>query len=155
MSELKINDNAPKFILPTDSNGSVNLNNLKGKNVVLYFYPKDDTPGCTMEAKDFTENYAQFEDKNTVIIGISKDTPAKHDKFKDKYSLPFTLASDEGTKICQEYGTWIEKSMYGRKYMGIERSTFVIDPDGILIKEWRGVKVPGHVEEVYNFICEL
>jgi len=139
---------APAFTMPTDGGGKISLKDLKGQKVVLYFYPKDDTPGCTKEACGFRDALPDFSKIDAVIIGVSKDTVAKHDKFKDKYDLPFTLASDEDGKVCEAYGTWVEKSMYGRKYMGIDRSTFLIDDQGVLRGEWRKVKVKGHVEEV-------
>ncbi len=139
---------APDFSMPTDGGGQVSLSGLKGKNVILYFYPKDDTPGCTKEACGFRDNQAAFEGAEAVVIGVSKDSVAKHDKFKAKYDLPFSLASDEDGKVCEAYGTWVEKSMYGKKYMGIDRATFLIDGKGVLRQEWRKVKVPGHVEAV-------
>ncbi len=139
---------APDFTMPTDGGGQVSLSNLKGKTVILYFYPKDDTPGCTKEACGFRDNLSAFEGADAVVIGVSKDSVAKHDKFKAKYDLPFTLASDEDGKVCEAYGTWVEKSMYGRTYMGIDRATFLIDGQGLLRQEWRKVKVPGHVEAV-------
>lgn len=139
---------APDFTMPTDGGGQVSLSDLKGKTVILYFYPKDDTPGCTKEACGFRDNLSAFEGADAVVIGVSKDSVAKHDKFKAKYDLPFTLASDEDGKVCEAYGTWVEKSMYGRTYMGIDRATFLIDGQGLLRQEWRKVKVPGHVEAV-------
>lgn len=141
---------APAFTMPTDGGGKISLKDLKGQKVVLYFYPKDDTPGCTKEACGFRDALPDFSKIDAVIIGVSKDTVAKHDKFKEKYDLPFTLASDEDGKVCEAYGTWVEKSMYGRKYMGIERATFLIDEKGVLRGEWRKVKVKGHVEEVLD-----
>jgi peroxiredoxin Q/BCP len=141
-------DKAPAFNLPTDGDGTVSLAKQKGKNVVLYFYPKDDTPGCTMESKDFAQAMPKFSKLDTVIIGISKDNVKSHDKFKEKYCLPFTLASDSESTTCEDYGVWVEKSMYGKKYMGIERTTFLIDGKGIIHKVWSKVKVEGHVEEV-------
>lgn len=143
------------FTLPTDGNGEVNLAALKGKNVVLYLYPKDDTPGCTVEAKDFRDAIGEFEAANAVVIGLSKDSVAKHDKFIAKYDLPFQLASDEECKLIEALGSWVEKSMYGRKYMGIDRSTFLIDKDGVVQKIWRKVKVKGHVQEVLAAVKEL
>jgi peroxiredoxin Q/BCP len=134
--------------MPTDGGGSVSLKDLKGKKVVLYFYPKDDTPGCTKEACGFRDALPDFSGADAEIIGVSKDSVAKHDKFKAKHELPFTLASDEDGSVCEAYGTWVEKSMYGRKYMGIDRATFLIGPDGKIAQVWRKVKVPGHVEEV-------
>jgi peroxiredoxin Q/BCP len=143
-----VGKSAPDFTLASDGGGKVELSALKGKKVIVYFYPKDDTPGCTKEACGFRDALPDFSKIDAEIIGISKDTVAKHDKFKAKYALPFTLASDEDGKVCEAFGTWIEKSMYGRKYMGIDRATFLIDEQGVLRAEWRKVKVPGHVEEV-------
>ena len=145
---LNAGDKAPDFTLPTDGGGSVSLSDLKGRKVVLYFYPKDDTPGCTKEACGFRDSLPDFSGIDAVVIGVSKDSVAKHDKFKAKYELPFTLASDEDGTLCEAYGTWVEKSMYGRKYMGIDRATFLIDGQGKIAQVWRKVKVPGHVEEV-------
>jgi thioredoxin-dependent peroxiredoxin len=145
---LKTGDKAPDFTLATDGNGKASLSKLKGKKVILYFYPKDDTSGCTAEACGFRDNLPKFGKSDAVVIGISRDSVASHDKFKKKYELPFMLASDEGGKVCEAYGTWVEKSMYGRKYMGIERVTFLIDAKGVIRNIWRKVKVPGHVEEV-------
>lgn len=139
---------APDFTLPTDGGGSVSLSALKGKNVVLYFYPKDDTSGCTKEACGFGEALPDFGKLDAVVIGVSKDSVASHDKFKAKYNLPFTLASDKDSDVTERYGAWAEKSMYGKKYMGIDRSTFLIGKDGTVKAVWRKVKVPGHVEEV-------
>jgi peroxiredoxin Q/BCP len=143
---------APDFTMPTDGGGSVSLKDLKGKKVVLYFYPKDDTPGCTKEACGFRDAMPDFSGLDAVIIGVSRDSVAKHDKFKTKYELPFTLASDEDGKTSEAYGTWVEKSMYGKKYMGMERATFLIDEAGVLRNEWRKVKVPGHVEAVLEAV---
>jgi peroxiredoxin Q/BCP len=145
---LKPGDKAPAFTLPTDGNGEVSLAKLKGKTVILYFYPKDDTSGCTAEACGFRDNFPKFGKSDAVVIGLSRDSVASHDKFKKKYELPFTLAADVEGKVCEAYGAWVEKSMYGRKYMGIERSTFLIDGKGVIRNIWRKVKVPGHVEEV-------
>ena len=139
---------APDFTLPRDGGGDVTLSALRGKPVVLYFYPKDDTPGCTKEACGFRNALSDFSAIDAEIIGVSRDTVAKHDKFKAKYELPFTLVADEEGTVCEAYGTWVEKSMYGRKYMGVERATFLIDGTGTLRQVWRKVKVPGHVEEV-------
>ncbi|MFD2261465.1 thioredoxin-dependent thiol peroxidase [Lacibacterium aquatile] len=140
---------APDFTLPTDGGGTVTLSALKGKAVVLYFYPKDDTTGCTAEACGFRDAMPDFSGVNATVIGISRDSIKSHDKFKAKYSLPFTLAGDtDETGVCAAYGTWVEKSMYGRTYMGIERATFLIDKDGIMRQVWRKVKVAGHVEAV-------
>ena len=146
---------APNFLGLIDENNQISLSDYKGSFLVLYFYPKDKTSGCTIQSQDFRDYKNKFGNKNCKIIGISRDSIKSHKSFTEKESLNFPLISDPDETMCNAYGVMKEKSMYGRKYMGIERSTFVIDPDGILIKEWRGVKVPGHVEEVYNFICEL
>ncbi|MDX2223013.1 MAG: thioredoxin-dependent thiol peroxidase [Rhodospirillaceae bacterium] len=143
----KIGAKAPDFKMPTDS-GSVALKDLKGKAVILYFYPKDDTSGCTKEACDFRDGLPDFGKAKAVVIGVSKDSVESHKKFKAKHKLNFALGSDEDGKVCEAYGVWKEKSMYGRKYMGIERSTFLIDDKGVLRAEWRKVKVPGHAKEV-------
>jgi len=145
---LAIGDKAPDFSMQASKGETLNLAAFKGKNIVLYFYPKDDTPGCTIEAKDFRDNIKTFEKANTVVIGVSKDTVASHDKFKEKYCLPFALGADEDGSVCEAYGTWVEKSMYGKTYMGIERATFLIDAKGIVRTAWRKVKVDGHVAEV-------
>ena len=139
---------APAFTMKTDGGGEVSLDGLRGKKVVLYFYPKDDTPGCTKEACGFRDSIADFDAANTVLIGVSPDGVASHDKFKAKYQLPFTLGSDAEHAVAEAYGSWVENSMYGRKYMGVDRSTFLIDETGQLKAVWRKVKVPGHVEEV-------
>jgi peroxiredoxin Q/BCP len=145
---------APAFTMPADDGSTVSLAGLKGKRVVLYFYPKDDTPGCTAEACAFRDELPAFTGTGAVIIGVSKDNPASHRKFRDKFGLNFPLASDT-SGVCEAYGVWKEKSMYGRKYMGIERSTFVIDEDGIVRAEWRKVSVPGHATEVKNALQSL
>jgi thioredoxin-dependent peroxiredoxin len=155
MSEIAIGQLAPDFEMPTDSGGTVALSGLKGKSVVLYFYPKDDTSGCTSQAIAFTENIDKFRTLSCEVIGVSKDKVASHDKFKAKYDLGVTLASDFGTEICEAYGVWVEKSMYGRKYFGIERTTFLIDKNGTIINIWRKVKVPGHDEAVLKAVQEL
>ena len=139
---------APAFTLPTDAEDKISLKSLLGKKVVLYFYPKDDTPGCTKQAIGFSEMLEAFDAANAVIIGVSKDTPAKHAKFRAKHELAVHLASDEEGKIIEKYGAWVEKNMYGRKYMGIERSTFLIDEKGVVQEVWRKVRVAGHVEKV-------
>lgn len=139
---------APDFTMPTDGGGSVTLSALKGKPVILYFYPKDDTSGCTKEACGFRDQFPDFSGIDAVVIGVSKDSVASHDKFKAKYELPFTLASDKDTGVAEAYGVWVEKSMYGRKYMGLDRATFLIDREGVVREIWRKVKVPGHVEAV-------
>jgi thioredoxin-dependent peroxiredoxin len=145
---LKIGDAAPAFSLPTDGGGTISLAGLKGKNVCLYFYPKDDTSGCTKEAIAFNGLRADFAAANTTIIGLSADSVASHDKFKKKYDLGFTLASDEAKAALEAYGVWVEKSMYGKKYMGIERTTVLIDTTGKVAAIWNKVKVDGHAEEV-------
>jgi peroxiredoxin Q/BCP len=139
---------APDFTAVTDGGKKLKLGDLRGKAVILYFYPKDDTPGCTKEACGFRDALPNFGKAKATVIGVSKDSVARHDKFKAKYDLNFPLVSDEDGKICEKYGTWIEKSLYGRKYMGIDRATFLIDGAGVVRKVWRKVKVPGHVEEV-------
>jgi peroxiredoxin Q/BCP len=148
-------DKAPDFTLPTDGGGTLTLSMLKGKKVVLYFYPKDDTSGCTAEACAFRDSYPDFGGTEAVIVGLSKDGVAAHDKFKKKHTLPFLLASDAGSDVCETYGVWIEKSMYGRKYMGIERATFLIDRDGVVRGVWHKVKVPGHVAQVLKAVQAL
>lgn len=145
---LKEGGKAPAFRLPTDGGGGVSLKDCAGKKVVLYFYPKDDTSGCTREAVDFSGLKAKFSRAGAVIIGVSKDSAEKHDKFKAKHDLKVTLGSDESGKTLEAYGVWVEKSMYGRKFMGVERSTFLIDGEGVIRKIWRKVKVAGHAEEV-------
>ena len=145
---VKVSDKAPDFTLPADGGGTVSLKALKGKTVVLYFYPKDDTSGCTAEACAFRDSLPDFSKVKAEIVGVSRDSVASHDKFKKKFRLPFPLASDADGKVCQDYGVWVEKSMYGKKYMGIERSTFLIDPKGVIRGVWRKVKVPGHADEV-------
>jgi thioredoxin-dependent peroxiredoxin len=146
---------APDFTLPRDGGGEVTLSALRPKAVVLYFYPKDDTSGCTAEAQGFTEHGAAFEAAGAVVVGLSKDSVKSHDKFVAKYGLGIILASDEGSDVCERYGTWVEKSMYGKKYMGIDRSTFLIDGTGTIARVWRKVKVPGHVEEVLEAVRAL
>ncbi len=153
--ELAEGAKAPDFDLPTDGNGRVNLKDLRGSPVVLYFYPKDDTPGCTREALDFNAAGRALRRAGATVIGVSKDTPAKHDKFKAKHQLGFTLASDEEGDVIAAYGSWVEKSLYGRKYMGIDRSTFLIDSKGKIRRIWRKVKVAGHVEDVLAAVKDV
>jgi thioredoxin-dependent peroxiredoxin len=148
VNELAEGDAAPNFELPTDGGGRAHLNDLKGKPVVIYFYPKDDTSGCTAEAIAFTGLRAKFTAAGAAVIGISPDSAASHDKFKRKHDLKIALAADPERSAIEAYGVWKEKSMYGRKYFGVERSTFVIGRDGRIAKIWRRVKVPGHAEEV-------
>ena len=147
---LEVGDKAPEFSLVADSGEKVSLKDYKGKKVILYFYPKDMTSGCTQEACDFRDNIKKFEKKNTVVIGVSPDDTKSHNKFKDKYELPFTLLSDESKKMLLDYGVWQEKSMYGRKYMGVVRTTFIIDENGKIEKIFEKVKVPGHIDELLD-----
>jgi peroxiredoxin Q/BCP len=148
--ELKVGDKAPLFTLPADGGSKVSLAELKGKSVVLYFYPKDDTSGCTAEAIAFSKDSKAFKAAGAVVVGVSKDSPASHDKFKAKYDLSVTLVADEEIKTAEAYGVWVEKSMYGRRYMGMERATFLIDAKGIIRHIWRKVKVPGHSADVLS-----
>lgn len=148
MSELAIGQPAPAFALPRDGGGTVALADLKGKTVVLYFYPKDDTSGCTTEAVDFTGFADEFEKAGAVIVGVSPDTVAKHEKFIAKHALSLILAADTDQSTANAYGVWKEKSMYGRTYMGIERTTFLIGPDGVIRQVWPKVKVKGHAADV-------
>jgi peroxiredoxin Q/BCP len=141
-------DKAPDFELPTESGDTIKLSKLKGMPVVVYFYPKDDTSGCTAEAKDFTRLAADFKKAGVEVIGISPDSPESHQKFAKKYDLEVRLAADTDKAVAMAYGVWVEKSMYGRKYMGVERSTFLIDKAGRVARSWRKVKVTGHADEV-------
>lgn len=143
-----LGDTAPDFTLPRDGGDTLTLSALRPKTVVLYFYPRDDTPGCTKEAIAFTGLGDAFEAANTQVIGISKDTAAKHDKFIAKHELGVALVSDAESDVCEQYGVWVEKNMYGKKSMGIERATFLIDGTGKIVQIWRKVKVPGHAEAV-------
>ncbi|MDM5335144.1 thioredoxin-dependent thiol peroxidase [Ureibacillus composti] len=152
--ETLLNQNAPEFTLLNEKDEQVSLSDFKGKKVVLYFYPKDMTPGCTTEACDFRDQYKNFSELNAVILGVSPDTAAKHTKFIDKYGLPFSLLVDEDHAVAEKYGVWVLKKMYGREFMGIERSTFLINEEGTVIKEWRKVKVKDHIEEVLTFLRE-
>lgn len=145
---LKVGDKAPHFSLATDSGENLSLKDLKGKTVVLYFYPKDMTPGCTQEACDFRDAQAKFKKAKTVILGVSKDSVVRHVSFKEKYGLNFPLLSDEDGKVCEAYGVWQQKSLYGKKFMGIVRTTFIIGPTGKIEKIFEKVKVKGHSEEV-------
>lgn len=155
MADLQIGDKAPDFTLPTDGGGTVKLSALKGKPVVVYFYPKDSTSGCTKEACGFNDALAMFGRLKAEIVGISRDSVASHDKFKSKYDLGFTLAADVEGKACAAYGTWVEKTLYGRKYMGIERATFLVDAKGVVRRVWRKVKVDGHIDDVLAAAKEL
>lgn len=150
IEELKVGDKAPDFSLPGTEKQDISLSTFPNKKVVLYFYPKDDTSGCTLEAHDFQSNKDAFEACDTVILGVSPDSIESHCSFQDKNSLTFLLLADTEKKVLQAYGVWGEKSMYGRKYMGVERSTFLIDRNGIIQKIWRKVKVPGHAEDVLS-----
>jgi len=152
---LQPGDKAPGFELPSDEGGDIRLADLKGKAVVLYFYPKDDTSGCTSEAKAFTEAQADFDALGAIVVGVSKDSVKSHGKFRQKYGLSVRLGSDVEGEMIQRYGVWVEKSMYGRKYMGIERATFLIDGAGVIRKVWRKVSVTGHAQEVLAATREL
>ncbi len=148
MAEPREGDIAPDFELETDTHGTIRLSDFRGRKVVLYFYPKDNTPGCTQEGKDFSELMDAFEEADTVVIGISPDSVKKHANFREKHGLKVILAADPERKAIEAYGVWKEKSMYGRKYWGVERSTFLIDREGRIAKAWRKVKVKGHAQEV-------
>jgi thioredoxin-dependent peroxiredoxin len=152
---LKVGDKAPDFSLPTDTGTALKLSKLKGKPVVIYFYPKDDTPGCTTEAKDFSCLADDFKAAGAEVIGISPDPVASKAKFRKKHDLSIQLAADEDRKVVEAYGVWVEKSMYGKKYMGVERSTFLVDKSGRLVRIWSKVKVPGHATEVLTAVKEL
>ena len=152
---IQIGSEAPDFVLPGAGDQLVKLSDFRGKRVVLYFYPKDMTAGCTDEACQFRDEHTTFEALNTVIIGISTDSLKRHEKFIAKYNLPFILLSDEEHKVAELYDVWQLKKMYGKEYMGIVRSTFVIDEQGILTKEWRKVKVKGHIEEALEYINQM
>lgn len=154
MTDLATGDKAPEITLPRDGGTSVSLSDFAGQKVVLYFYPKDDTPGCTTEAIGFTEMATEFAAAGAVVLGVSKDPVKKHDKFVAKYELGIALLSDEDGDVCERYGAWGEKSMYGKTYMGIERATFLIGADGTISHIWRKVKVPGHVDAVLAAVKE-
>ena len=155
MTQPAIGDKAPDFSLPRDGGEMVKLSDFVGKKVVLYFYPKDDTPGCTKEAIGFTETVEDFATLDTIVLGVSKDSIKKHDKFVAKHDLKIALLSDEEGDVCERYGTWVEKSMYGKTYMGIERATYLIDADGNIAQAWRKVRVPGHVDAVLEAVRAL
>ena len=152
---LNKGDISPNFTAKIDGNRTLKSKDLRGKNIVLFFYPKDDTPGCTKESCGFSDLNKEFNKNNAVIIGVSKDSLERHDKFKNKYNLQIDLISDEEGNICESFGTWKEKKNYGRIYMGIERSTFLIDEEGKIIQAWRKVRVDGHVEEVLDTLKAL
>lgn len=145
---------APDFSLPASNGETVKLSDFRGKNVVLYFYPKDMTPGCTTQACDFRDRHQDFTALNTVVLGVSPDPLSRHEKFIEKHELPFLLLADEEKEAAQAYDVWKLKKNFGKEYMGIERSTFVIDAEGKVVKEWRKVKVKNHINEVYDFIKE-
>lgn len=148
MSSIAVGNEAPDFDLPGDNGTRLRLSELKGRKVVLYFYPKDDTSGCTAEAIDFQALSSAFTATDAVVVGVSPDSPKRHDKFKAKHGLEFPLASDEEKTTLEAYGVWVEKSMYGRKYMGVERTTILVDAEGRIARVWAKVKVPGHAQEV-------
>ncbi|TVR10038.1 MAG: peroxiredoxin [Salinarimonadaceae bacterium] len=152
---LNVGDAAPDFTLPATGGATLSLAGLAGKKVVLYFYPKDDTSGCTLEAKAFNALLGEFEAEGAVIVGVSPDGMKSHEKFAGKYELAFPLVSDEEKGMLEAYGVWVEKSMYGRKYMGVERTTVLIDPSGKIARIWPKVKVPGHAEEVLEAVRAL
>lgn len=149
---LKIGEQAPEFTSPGSNGENVKLSDFRGKNIVLYFYPKDMTPGCTTEACDFRDHHEQFSNLNTVIIGVSPDSLERHEHFIEKHGLPFVLLADENNEVAKLYGVWQLKKTFGREYMGIVRSTFVIDSEGKLIKEWRNVRVKNHVANALQFV---
>lgn len=155
MTELTIGQTAPVFTLPGNAGSTVSLSEFRGRKVVLYFYPKDNTEGCTIEAIDFTARLKDFESAGAVVIGMSPDSAKKHDSFCKKHSLGIILAADETTETLQAYGVWTEKSMYGRKYMGVERTTVLIDADGRITRVWNKVKVAGHADEVLDAVKAL
>ena len=147
-----LNEKAPEFTLENENGEQVSLSDFRGKNVVLYFYPKDMTPGCTTEACDFRDAYEDFSSLNAVILGVSMDDAGKHTKFIEKHGLPFSLLVDTDHEVAEKYGVWVQKKMYGREYMGIERSTFLINEEGVIVSEWRKVKVKNHIEQVLSHL---
>ena len=155
MSKVQVGKKVPDFKALLDNEETFKLSENKGKNLVFYFYPKDNTPGCTKEGEDFRDNYSVIKKLNTEVIGVSKDSVTSHQKFVQKFNFPFNLISDENEKVCNLFNVIKEKNMYGRKYMGIERSTFLIDTNGKLVKEWRKVRVKGHVDDVLESIKEI
>ena len=155
MSKVQVGKKVRDFKALLDNEETFKLSENKGKNLVFYFYPKDNTPGCTKEGEDFRDNYSVIKKLNTEVIGVSKDSVTSHQKFVQKFNFPFNLISDENEKVCNLFNVIKEKNMYGRKYMGIERSTFLIDTNGKLIKEWRKVRVKGHVDDVIESIKEI
>lgn len=155
MSKVSIGKKVPAFSLPATGDQTIKFSTLKGKNIVLYFYPKDSTPGCTLEGQDFRDNIRKFSSRNCVVLGVSRDKLASHEKFKEKQCFPFDLLSDVDETLCNLFDVIKEKNMYGKKMMGIERSTFLIDEKGVLRNEWRKVKVKGHVDEVLEALKTL
>lgn len=155
MTMAKIGNKVTDIKLASTDDQIIQLSDFRGKNIVLYFYPKDNTPGCTLEGQDFRDNKRKFSARNTVILGVSRDSVKSHENFKSKQSFSFDLLSDPDEKLCKQFDVIKEKNMYGKKVMGIERSTFLIDENGVLVKEWRKVKVKGHVEEVLEGINNL
>jgi peroxiredoxin Q/BCP len=153
--KVALNKKVPDFSLPATGDQTIKLSNLRGQNVVIYFYPKDNTPGCTTEGQDFNASLTRFKRRNTVILGVSRDSLASHEKFCDKFNFKFDLLSDPDEKACKLFDVIREKNMYGKKVLGIERSTFLIDADGVLRKEWRKVKVQDHVTEVLDAVSAL
>ena len=151
---LETGSTVPNFTIPTDR-GTFKLTDNAGKNVVIFFFPRADTSGCTKEAVAFSGLLSEFATANCVVIGISKDTAAKQGKFRAKHNLTVELGADDGSDICEQFGVWVEKSMYGRKYMGVDRSTFLVAPDGSIAQAWRKVKVPGHVDKVLEAVKAL
>ena len=152
---LSVNDSLPSFSLPSTNEGKISSDDLLGKNVVIYFYPKDSTPGCTIEANDFSNKIDQFKDVNTIVLGVSKDSIKSHLNFITKQCIAFDLISDTEAELCEKFGVWKEKSMFGKKYMGIERTTFFINTNGIIKKVWNKVKIHSHVEQVFRDIQSL
>ena len=155
MTKVSLGKTIPEFKGRITNDLIIKFSDYKGQNIVIYFYPKDNTPGCTKEGEDFRDYFADFKKNNTIIIGVSRDSVASHDKFTCKYNFPFQLISDEDEKVCKLFDVIKEKNMYGRKYMGIERSTFLINHEGTLVNEWRKVRVKGHVEKVLEALNEL
>ena len=155
MSKLNVGKKIPDFVLPATGDQKIKFSDLKGNRVVLYFYPRDATPGCTREGQDFRDNIRKFRARKTIVLGVSRDSVKSHEKFKTAQCFPFDLLSDKDEKLCKLFGVMKQKNMYGKKVRGIERSTFLMDEKGVLRKEWRGVKVDGHVEEVLNAVKEL
>lgn len=152
---LNEGDPAPDVALDTGEGGSVRLSDVRGEAVVLYFYPRDDTPGCTQEAKDFTALASDLAAAGARVVGVSRDSAASHARFAGKFAIPYALAADVDGRVCEAFGTWVEKSMYGRKYMGVDRATFLLDRDGRIARIWRKVKVPGHAQAVLAAVREL